>query len=255
MDRVAYAGAIKYKISTIISMKNNRLIELDIFKGYAIVLMVLFHLCYDLNYFKYISIDLHRDTFWILARYVIVTMFLLGVGMSLAIAHQSHVKWTKVRKRIFLLGGASALISIVTYIVFPQSWVYFGILHFILVASLVGLLFLPYPLFSLFVAFIMLIGSQMGWLNMHWLFLFLQEPLHLPKHTEDLVPFIPWFAVVLIGMALTRYGYHEKVLKNRFFKPTLVHNKTLAVFGRNALMIYLVHQPLFFGLFLLFSFF
>ena len=211
--------------------------------------MALYHLSYDLNHFEYINIDMNHDMFWIYARYIIVTMFLLSAGMSLVIAHKSHVKWTKVRKRILFLGGASALISIVTYIVFPQTWVYFGILHFILFASLVGLLFLPYPLFSLIVAFIMLMGSQMGWLDMHWLFSFLQEPLHLPRHTEDLVPFVPWFAVVLIAMALTTYGYHEKVLKNRFFRPNLQHNIILSFLGKNALIIYLVHQPIFFGLF------
>jgi len=234
-------------------MKNNRLIELDIFKGYAIVLMVLFHLFYDLNYFKYISINQNQDVFWRILRYIIVTMFLFSAGISLAMAHKDKIQWYKVKKRLFVLGGASILITLITYVIFPQSWVYFGILHFILVASLVGLFFLPYPLFSLIVALTILIGTQIGWLDMQWLFSLLQKPLYLPHHTEDLVPFVPWFAVVLIGIALTRYGYHEKMLRNRLFIPTFVHNKILAVFGRNALMIYLLHQPVFFGLLFLLS--
>jgi len=232
-------------------MQTNRLIELDIFKGWAIVLMVLFHFCYDLNYFKYIHIDLHHDTFWIVARYVIVSMFLLGVGMSLAIAHTPKIQWHKVRKRILLLGGASLLISFATYVVFPHSWVYFGILHFILLASLLGLLFLKHPAVSLFVACVILLGTQMGWLNLHGLFLYLQGPLHLPKYTEDFVPIFPWFAVVLIGMVSVAYGYHRSILQNIFFKPNLAHNKILATLGRNALRIYLVHQAVLFGLFYL----
>jgi len=232
-------------------MQTNRLVELDIFKGWAIVLMVLFHLCYDLNYFKYIHIDLHHDSFWIFARYVIVTMFLLGVGMSLTIAHTPTIQWHKVRKRIFLLGGASLLISLVTYVVFPHSWVYFGILHFILVASLLGLLFLKHPALSLFSAVGILIGTKMGWLDMHWLFLYLQGPLHLPKYTEDFVPLFPWFAVILLGMAFVTYGYHKTILQNRLFKPTLIHNKILATLGRNALLIYVVHQAVLFGFFYL----
>jgi len=233
-------------------MPSNRLVELDIFKGWAIILMVFFHLFYDLNYFHYISISLHHDTFWIVTRYIIVVMFLLGVGMSLAIAHTPKIQWDKIRKRIVILGSASLLISIVTYVVFPHSWVYFGILHFIMFASLLGLVFLRYPLVSLFVAMVILLGSAMEWLNMHWLFLWLKEPLDLPKYTEDLVPLFPWFAVILIGMASTYYHYHTMILQNIFFKPSFAHNKILAKLGRNALLIYLIHQPILFGSFYVF---
>ena len=232
-------------------MNKNRFAALDIFKGWAIVLMVLFHLCYDLNYFHYISIDLQHDKFWLLARYIIVTMFLLGVGMSLTLAHTPIIKWDKVRKRIVLLGGASLLISITTYVVFPHSWVYFGILHFILFASLLGLLFLQKPLLSLFLAILILLASTLGWLELHWLFLWLKEPLHLPKYTEDFVPIFPWFAVILFGMSSVSYGYYKTILGNRVFNPTLTHNRVLAKLGRNALVIYLIHQPLLFGFFYL----
>ena len=92
-------------------MPTTRLVGLDIFRGWAILLMVLFHFSYDLNYFKFIHIQMQIDPFWVYARYVIVSMFLLSVGISLALVHRTHIQWHKVYKRTLLLGGASLLVK------------------------------------------------------------------------------------------------------------------------------------------------
>ncbi|MDQ7084157.1 MAG: heparan-alpha-glucosaminide N-acetyltransferase domain-containing protein [Sulfurovum sp.] len=157
------------------ALNNQRVIGLDAFKGWAIVFMLLYHISYDLNYFSYIEIDMHRDSFWIYSRYLIVSMFLLAVGMSLSLGHHTKIQWHKVYRRILFLGGASLLITISTSIIFPQTWVYFGILHFILLASVMGLVFIPYPFLSFSVAFIILLGHILGWLHLHWLFFFIKR--------------------------------------------------------------------------------
>ena len=125
-------------------MKFKRIAGLDVFRGWAIVLMVMYHFVYDLKYFSYISTNLDKDIFWVYSRYVIVFMFLVSVGMGLKLTHRSGIKWDKVKKRTVILGAASILVSVSTYIQFPHTWVYFGVLHFILLASWLGLLFLPY---------------------------------------------------------------------------------------------------------------
>ena len=231
-------------------MRTNRINSLDIFRGWAIVLMIAYHFSYDLKYFGYISVDLDNDTFWVYSRYVIITMFLVSVGMSLKLAHTPNIKWHKMKSRILLLGGASLLVSVATYFQFPDTWVYFGILHFILFASWAGLLFLPYPLLALTTAIIIFIGTSLGWLHMHALFALLQEPLHLPPgYTEDIVRFFPWFGAVLIGMVIFTYHLHTKIFSNAFFRTKLLPNKTLAFLGRHTLIIYLIHQPILFGIF------
>lgn len=229
-------------------MRTQRLIGLDIFRGWVILLMVLFHLAYDLNYFKLIHINLHQDTFWVYARYLIVIMFLVTVGISLALTHHPKIQWNKMLKRTLVLGVASALVSFSTYIQFPQTWVYFGILHFILLASLLGLFFLPYPGLTLLSSIVILWGSAIGWLHMHTLFSFVQKPLHLPPaYTEDLVIFFPWFAVVLLGISLVQYQLHRPLLQHSFFSHNVLHNRFLALMGRHALLIYLLHQPILFA--------
>ena len=232
-------------------MQNKRLVGLDVFRGWAILLMVFFHLAYDLNYFHFIEVNFKQDIFWIYARYLIVTMFLISVGISLALVHKPQINWGKMYKRTLMLGVAALLVSIVTYIQFPQKWVYFGILHFVLFTSWIGLLFLPYPRLSFFLALFILIGSYLGFLHTQYLFDFLQSPFHLPRYTEDLVIFFPWFSVVLFGISFVGMGFHKKLFTLSILNSDNQFNTILAFTGRHALIIYLLHQPLLFGFLLL----
>lgn len=213
--------------------------------------MVIYHFIYDLNYFGYISISMSHDTVWGTIRSGIVFMFLFSVGVSLALAHRPKIVWKKVKRRILVLGSASLLISMVTYVQFPTTWIYFGILHFILVASLVGLLFLPYPRLTLLSMVFIVVGSSLGYLDTKWLFSLLQAPLHLPLgYTEDIVRFFPWFAVVLMGISMVTYGLDERFhLRDIVLKS----NNPLLFLGRHTLLIYLIHQPIFFCFFLFFN--
>jgi len=230
-------------------MTKQRIDGLDIFRGWAILFMVLYHFTFDLNHFHFIAIDMNHCLEFLISRYTIMSMFLLGVGMSLTLAHKKGVKWKAIGKRILILGVSSTLVSIATYVEFPNSWIYFGILHFILLASFLALPFLNYPKIALFTAFIILLGSATQLLHMHGVFSFLQPLLHLPPlNSEDLVPLTPWFSVVLLGTVLINYGVHEKIFTHNFFNSKFSWNKALKFMGQNSLLIYLVHQPiLFFG--------
>lgn len=228
--------------------QNSRLHSLDIFRGWAILLMVAFHFFYDLNYFGYISVHLNREPFWLLFRFLIVSMFLFSVGISLKLAHRKNIQWHKVKKRSAILLGASLIVSIVTYFQFPTTWVYFGILHFISIASLLALPFLFRPYLALLVSLSILFFSALGYLRFHELFVYLQPLLNLPKRTQDFVPFFPWFAVILLGVVFVHFGLEKKIQLN----PHKLFYKVLAFLGRNALLVYLVHAPLLFGLFMLF---
>lgn len=157
-----------------------------------------------------------------------------------------------MRKRTLYLSFSSLLVSFATYIQFPHTWVYFGILHFILLASWVALLFLPYPKITLFSILFILIGKKLGYLHMHTLFTFLQPKLHLPpNHTEDLVIFFPWFSIVLIGVLLVQYNKHKQFLTLATYMYNQYFHRILAFMGRHTLILYLIHQPIFFGLLLL----
>ena len=237
-------------------MKTQRINGLDIFRGLAILAMILYHFTYDLNYFNIISMDMNHTPSILMIRYTIMSMFLLSVGMSLSLAHKNSIKWSAIRKRILQLGIASLLVSMATYLVFPNNWVYFGILHFVLLASLIILPLLKFPKVTLVLSLFILLGSATQLLHLHGLYEFLQVPLSLPLHSEDLVPLFPWLAVVLLGTLIIHHDLHQKIFKHNFFNINLSINKILKKMGQNSLLIYLIHQPILFGTFeLYFRFF
>ena len=218
--------------------------------------MVIFHFSFDLNNFHYISVDIKHGIEWHYFRYIIVTMFVFSAGISLYLANQNHINFTKLKRRILMLFGASLLVTVGSYSQFPSSWIYFGILHFFLFASIVGLLFLRVPKISFFVGIFIIVGYNYHIINMHWLYLYLQPILHLPiRYTEDLASIVPWFGVFLLGLSFANTRLLNKFFNNNFFNSTNRINKSFALIGRHTLVVYLVHQPIFFGLFLLIKYF
>lgn len=229
-----------------------RLQGLDVFRGLAIVLMVCFHFSFDLNNFHYVDFDLKHGLFWHYFRYLIVTMFVFSAGISLHLAHQKGIVYKKVGKRVLILGAASLLVSVGSYTQFPNSWIYFGILHFFLFSSLVGLPFLRLPKISLALAIGILLAYNFSWANMHWLYKILQAPLHLPiYYTEDLANIIPWFGVFLLGSVFAYYKLHIMLFHQKIFDKKNKLTATLSFFGKHSLLIYLLHQPFLFAIFLL----
>ena len=234
-------------------MRKIRVDGLDIFRGLALLFMMIYHFTYDLNYFHFIYVDMNHTTIFLVSRYIIMSMFLFSVGVSLALVHKNSINWKSIKKRLIQLGTASSIVTVATYFVFPTSWIYFGILHFILIASLLGVIFIPYPKLSILLALLLLIGSYLNILNMHGLYNLLQPILHLPLYTEDLVPLTPWFAIVLLGVSSVYYMLHEKIFKSYIFQKKNMVTNTLKVMGKNSLLIYLIHQPIFFMGFELFN--
>ncbi len=228
-------------------MKKHRVIGLDIFRGWALLLMVIYHFNYDLSYFNIIQINLNSSNFFLLFRYTIISMFLLSMGISLSLVHRKSILWKKLKKRIILLSLASLAVTVATYIVFPNAWVYFGILHFILLSSILALPFLNHPKIALISAILILIGSATDSLTVHPLFNFLQPILHLPPvHTQDVIAIFPWFGVVLLGTVIAYYKVHQKIFTHKIFSTNSPLNRFLKFMGQHSLFIYLIHQPILF---------
>ena len=214
--------------------------------------MVIFHFCFDLNNFHIFNFDLQHGLFWRYYRYVIVTMFVFASGISLKLTHKEFIKFDKVKKRVIILGISSLIVSVGSYTQFPDSWIYFGILHFFLFASIFGLFFLKIPKISLILAIFILVGYNYNFLNMHWCYNLLQKPLHLPiNYTEDLANIVPWFGVFLLGIVFANYKLHDKVFNYKIFNPKKLICRFFSFIGKHSLLIYLIHQPILFGAFLL----
>ncbi len=224
-----------------------RYIHIDMARGIAIVMMVVFHFTYDLNHFNIVEVDFYRDPFWLNFRTLIVTSFLFLAGISLQLATGNGVNFRRYFMRLMLLVAAAAAVTFGSYLVFPKSMILFGVLHFVVVATLLGLLFRGFYWLNLFLGMALIIFGvqfQHEWFNApawHWIGLVSERPT-----TVDYVPLLPWFGVILIGMFLGAVIEKKKVLPKAVPEKYWVIS-TLAWGGRHSLLIYLIHQPLLFA--------
>ena len=230
--------------------RKNHFDILDVSRGFAILLMFIYHFCFDLDYYGFIQQDFTRDEFWINFRIVIVTLFLLVMGISLYLASYQGIRKKHFRQRLFLLIFYSSLVSISSWIMYPKSMIFFGILHFITVASVLGLLFIRFGKINLILGLLLIVISQtisyafFDQAYLQWFGLMTKLPIAV-----DYVPLLPWFGVVLIGIYL---GQILAQLPDKSFlkqwQSTHVTSNTLALGGRYSLHIYMLHQPLFLGI-------
>ena len=217
--------------------------------------MFAYHFSFDLNYYHFIETNFYNNPFWIYFRIVIVSLFLWLVGVSLWLASQNGLKLARITKRLGWLILAAALVSYSSYLTFPGSYIFFGILHFIIVASLVGLLFVRLYYSNLFLGILLIIigttvSSPIFTDNaLQWFGLMPHKPV-----TEDYVPFLPWFGVVLTGLFSGQFIFKQRHLTfiARWREKTKLQS-TISCMGRHSLIIYLLHQPLFMGILFVFN--
>ena len=236
--------------------KQSRLWEVDSARGIAIIMMLISNLLFDLYLFKGF-IEFYSG-FWLYFARVTAALFILIAGLSLTLSYSrvsNKSRGFKIRKYvkrglwIFAIG---ILITIATYLAIGSNFVLFGILHLIGIGIILAYPFLRYRVLNLVLGLIIiLIGFllQNITFNFPWLvWLGLQYP---GFNSVDYVPVFPWFGLILIGVFLGNLLFPEG---NRRYKTGINHllTRILSRMGRNSLIIYLVHQPVFVGLILLF---
>lgn len=232
---------------------SNRFFEIDFIRGIAIVFMVLFNYTFALKFLKIYSIS-SSFFYWKIFPAIIAGTFIFLAGISLYINSVKKGRDATIMHgtKIFLLGIG---ITIVTFLFYPQETIFFGILHLIgfgiiLAALLVNFRF-NYILGILIILFGILLQNFS--FNFPWLLWlgFIPEGFT----TFDYFPILPWFGVVLLGVELGKKLYFEG---KRSFKILDLSNffivKFLCLVGRNSLLIYLAHQPVFVGILYLLGF-
>jgi uncharacterized membrane protein len=221
----------------------------DALRGTALVCMVAYHFSFDLNHFGLIHQNFYDDVFWIAARSVILAGFIALTGVSLMLGAGRQIRWRAYARRLVVIAACASMVSAGSYLMFPASWIYFGVLHFIFVASAFGLAFLRLGWANLvigaaLIAFGILFTSPLfdhPWLN--WIGLMTHKPV-----TEDYVPLLPWFGVVLIGMFVGGRTTAARSTAAVRWQATGPAGRSLVWAGRHSLAIYMVHQPLLVGM-------
>ena len=206
------------------------------------ILMAIYHFSFDLNNFGVIHQDMNGSEFWLDFRAVIMTLFmgLIGVGLYLGkVDYSKRSYWLRLAK----IAGCAALISVVTYFTFGDTWVFFGVLHFAFVVSLFGPLLIQVPWLWLPV------GSAIVALPLLYRSLWWHRPGYIisglspwKPMTEDFAPLCPWLGVALLGIFV---AYVARRWLSRWATGEI---HALSRLGHHSLAFYMIHQVFLFPL-------
>jgi uncharacterized membrane protein len=225
--------------------------EVDFLRGWAIVLMVLFHSVYDLNYFGGYDIDLSRGIWFYLARFT-ASLFLLLVGVSLVLSYsrarllgEEDLFRFRLLKRSAWIFSLAMGITLVTYLSIGKGFIVFGVLHLIGISLLLAYPFLrQHSQNFIFGSFFIAVGLYLQKVNVEFPWLIWLGMAPQDFYSLDYVPIFPWFGVILMGMSLGDLlypGYRRRVTLPDLADSLFV--RWLTFLGRNSLAIYLIHQP------------
>jgi uncharacterized membrane protein len=223
--------------------------RLDALRGVAIVWMALFHFGFDLNHFGLLQPpqNFHRDPFWTTQRTCIVSLFLFCAGLGQAVALDAVQGWPRFWRRWAQVAACAVLVSAGSALMFPRSWISFGVLHGVAVMLIACRLAAPlrgwlWPLGALALALPHLVQHRFfDTLATNWVGLVTRKPI-----TQDYVPVLPWLGVMLWGLAAGQWLLASR--RGLLAGPVARHWRPLATLGRWSLSFYMLHQPVLIGL-------
>lgn len=233
-------------------LPEQRFWEVDALRGCAIVFMIIYHTFYDLDLLGNFSFAVNQGKLWIIGRSsAVLFIYTAGIALSLSYSRyrlkhpENRNLWHKYVKRgirIFLWGS---LITLVSWFAYPSMPIIFGILHFLGISIIIA-----YPLIEkkhanlIIAAVVIAIGLYLKTIHVpnDW---FLWLGVHSTSfQTLDYFPLLPWFGLVLIGIATSNHLY--PAYERRFNIPDmtgLAPVRLLTAMGKNSLAMYLLHQP------------
>ena len=231
--------------------------EIDFLRGLAIVGMVVFHAAFDLDFLGARAFDVNSGAWWLLAR-VVAAAFVFIAGVCMAVSFQltsSERVWRKFLGRGAFLFALGLAITAVTFLLLPGRAVWFGVLHFLGVASVLAVPFLKHgrallagAIISVAAGFLfekLVVATPfLAWLGLRG----------ASFASLDYFPLFPWFGVLLAGALVGKVLYANGA--RQFRLPEVGAGNpiwVMALLGRHSLIIYFLHQPILVALILLAS--
>lgn len=225
----------------------SRIWELDALRGVCILCVIVVHFLFDLSFFG--GLDLTLPAWYVFLQEYGGAIFVVLSGVCVTLGSKS------VRRGLIVF-ACGMLITAVTYGMYRLGMsgadvvVKFGVLH------LLGVCMLVYPAFKKLppaaLAVLGLLIAVTGYairgiiVPQRWLF-----PLGLTYEgftSSDYFPLFPQLGYFLIGAAIGKTAYREKktLLPGSFQKTPVA--RFFCWCGRQSLFIYLLHQPIVYGL-------
>lgn len=242
--------------------KDGRVYMLDTIRGIIILGVVVYHFLFDLW-------DIFDMNLWWMESFLVNAVRDFGAGVLIFISGISSLLSRNNVKRGVKTLICALILSLVTWLVMPDNFIFFGILHFLglmmLVYGIIGRTVNKIPRivgFAVFAAIFvftypLVIDGTVGLLNI-W-------KINIPNELKtslgtyilgfgggemisaDYFPILPWSALFFAGTYIGNYVKEKKI-------PAFMYRdmcRPVTFLGQNTLVIYLLHQPVIFGLVML----
>tara|TARA_B110001469_G_C9628859_1_gene314276 strand:+ start:212 stop:997 length:786 start_codon:yes stop_codon:yes gene_type:complete len=241
----------------------NRIIEIDFFKGLAVIFMMISHIGVFGNItvknlihykkFKFnINLKIGETNMFHYIGVISHIIFIILVGVNMVSSYHKSLEYKETNKetpyssfrkrnqrRALIILVYGLVMSLLARIFFGKWYILFGIFQFIGVSILIAVYFVEdYNIYKIILALIfILIASSVKLSNSSTLYNFL-----IGKTKDkfmDYFPLIPYFAYVLVGIVAGKCMYKKINLFNDTFKYSSLN--TIAKIGQKALPIYFGH--------------
>jgi len=248
----------------------NRAFELDVLRGIALVVMLYMHFAVDLRYmFDVDAFDfLEADWFWAFAHPVFLSIF---VGVSGVCCTFSRNNLFRGLKLMAVAIAFTAGTWIATEYVGVDCLIIFNVLHLlslaILLYAMIGFIEEKFKVRAEVMNAIigsvamcaMVYGNTLSvydyTVDTNVFYTIIGIETNMPIEVADYIEVFPWIGVFLAGCLIGRVCYKDR--KSLVPKCSGICKKVLApldFLGRHSQIIYIVHQPIMYGvLYLIFS--
>lgn len=256
-------GKLKKKY---LSRFESRIHEIDLFRGFLILLVVFDHLMWFINYYCFHYTCGALTWYWnsearIIIRQIVLFLFMFTCGISCHLSRNNY-------KRGMLLLGLSLFVTLGTHIL--QLTTLFGSRVVIIDINILGVIALSILMYALcqklktkdlffvvglLILFYVLITMTYNTYNdgsYNPLTSILYCPFNPIKkgYVGDYLPLFPYIIFLFLGVIFARYFYKDKksiiTKKGRWERP-------ICLLGRHTLIIYVLHEIIFTGIFMLIS--
>ena len=241
------------------SKVKKRIHTLDELRGLAVFCMIFYHAFYSMGVFFNFKFGTDLTNFFMPAEPYFAALFIFISGISSNLTHSNLERGCK----LFFISYALTIVTF--FVVGPENMIRFGILHMLSVSMIAyGLLTKVNSLIPMWIGaavniilFVITFNITSGSIGIPFLFSY-RLPAEwynsgvfymfgLPDKnfvSSDYFPLMPWFFLFFAGGFIGRLAANKKFPKFTYKK----HIPFLAFLGRHALIIYLAHQPVIFGI-------